>query len=326
MRTDRPRASGDGSVREISARWTLTVPDSASALTLPDPAGPASDPNSVGARSVDRVGRRVLRAFALLLVVGGVTAATVPITRTVTLEGHLVPARTVSVRAEEPGLLANIHVAAGDTVRPGQLVARLWSPELDEALRTALAAGPALLARQARLDLYAPPWAERLPNGHVDPATIYPGGVVLTEDLHEQRGARFEAGDVILDLAMLGTDSRIPFVVHAWADGRAAQRVRPGMAARLTLSNLPPERPRQSSGTVRYVGPAPEHPLDVPAPEDRWRVEATVDPSDLAALLASTDPAGRTTRLRAGFNVEIAVEERRETFARTAWRVLTASP
>lgn len=326
MRTDRPRASGDGSVREVPARWTLTVPDSASALSPPDPDGPAGDSSPVGARSAERVGRRVLRSLTVLVVAGGVFATTVPITRTVTLEGRLVPTRTVSLRAEEPGLLAAIHVAAGDTVRPNRLLAQLWSPELDETLRTAPDAGPALLARQARLDLYAPPWAERLPNGHVDPATISPGGVVLTEDLHEQRGARFEAGDVVLALVMLGTDGRIPFVVRAWADGRDAQRVRPGMPARLTFFDLPPERPRQTTGTVRSVGPAPEHDLDVPFLEDHWRVEATVDPGDLAAVLASTDPAGRTTRLRAGFNVEIAVEERRETFARTAWRVLTTSP
>jgi hypothetical protein len=325
VRADRPRASSDGSVREISTRWTLTVPDSASALSPSDQDEPAGNPSPVGARAADRVGRRVLRLLALLLATGSVIATTVPIARTVTLQGRLVPARTVSLRVEEPGVLTDVHVAVGDTVRPGQLVARLWSPELDEALRTAPAAGPTLLARQARLDLYAPPWAERRPNGHVDPSTISTGGLVLTEDLREQRGARFDTGDVVLDLAMLGTDGRIPFVVHAWADGRDAQRVRPGMPARLTFSDLPPERPRQSSGAVRYVGPAPEDHLDVPTPEDRWRVEATADTDGLAAVLASMDPAGRVPRLRVGFVVEVAIEERRETLAQTAWRIASAN-
>ena len=237
-------------------------------------------------------------------------AATVPLTRTVTLPGRLVPERTVRVRAGEAGLLTDLLVAAGDTVAPGQLVARLRSPSLDQALRAHPAAPPVwpLLARRARLDVHAPPWARERADGTVDPASIFAGGVVLTRRLDRLRGARVSAGDAVLDLAATDRTGRVPFVVDATADERHAQRVRPGMPARVLIAAVPHERPRQIGGVVRHVSPASD--------AGGWRVRIAVDTRALEAL----PPNGRPTRLRPGYSVRVAVVERRETLARTAAR------
>ena len=240
---------GDGSVAEEPPRWSLTVPDARRALGGPS----ASDGPPPSSQRAERAGRRILRAVGLAGVLASVAALTVPITRTVDLDGRLVPERVVPIRAAEPGLLTDILVAAGDTVRPGQLVARLRSPDLDEAFRTSIGHDPALLARLARLDVVAPPWSERQPDGAADPASFWRGGIVLTEDLPQRRGARLDAGDTVLELAALDADGRVAYVVRAWAPEREALRAQPGMTARLTFTAIPQERPRQASGVVRRV-------------------------------------------------------------------------
>ena len=273
-----------------------------------------------------RASRTVLRGFGAALVTALAVGAFVPFPRTVTLDGRLVPARTVTLRAQEPGLLTDLLVTAGDTVQPGALVARLRSPTLDEAFRTASPIRPpyALLARRARLDVYAPPFAERRPDGNADPASLWSGGVVLTEGLDERRGTHLDAGDTVLVLAALGSDPRrtVPVVVRAWATEREAQRVRPGMPARVTVSALPHTQPRQMTGHVNRVGlaPDPSLPLDADA---QWRVEIAVDERSLRTLLqpSSTDIP---SVLQIGFTVRVAVEEHRETLAVTGLRWLRA--
>ncbi len=311
-------------------RPTLAVPP-ADALQTPSGAAQSDDIISNGrgrphGSRPDRAARRVLRSAGALALIAAAGATLVPVPRTVTLDGHLVPARTVLIRAEEPGLLTHVLVAPGDTVQPGALVARLQSPALDEAFRTADRSRLpwTLLARRARLDVHAPPFAERHPDGSTDASTLWRGGVVLTEGLSERRGARLDAGDVVVELAALATDGRtgVPLVVRAWADERDAPRVRPGMPARLTVSALLPAQPRQASGRVARVGlvPDPARPPDAPAP---WRVEIAVDAHQLGGLLP---PASTPTPslLRAGFSVDVAVVERRETLAATAVRWLRA--
>ena len=302
---------GNGAPTQDPPRWGLSVPDTNVALGRPD--GPQ--------RPVQRVERNVLRAVLVVLVLGAIAALTVPITRTVKLRGQLVPERVISIRAGEPGLLTQVHVAAGDTVRPRQLVARLRSPELDEATRASTGHDPTLLARRARLDLHAPPWSERQPDGSTDPSTFWYGGVVLTEDLAVQRDARVESGEILLDLAVLGADDRVAHVVHAWAPEREAQRARPGMPARLTFTAIPQEHPRQVSGVVRRVALAPEADASTnptgQTPAPHWRVEVAIDPDALSPILGTARTAAE---LRVGFSVEVAVQERRETIVRTIRR------
>ncbi|MAQ94497.1 MAG: hypothetical protein CMM84_13345 [Rhodothermaceae bacterium] len=308
---------GDGSVAEESPGWTLTVPDARRALGGP----PASDGPPPPSQGAERAGRRILRAVGLAGVLACVAALTVPITRTVDLDGRLVPERVLPIRAAEPGLLTDILVAAGDTVRPGQLVARLRSPDLDEAVRTSIGHDPGLLARRARLDVVAPPWTERQSDGAADPATFWRGGVVLTEDLPQRRGARLDAGDTVLDLAALDADGRVPHIVRAWAPEREALRARPGMTARLTFPAIPQERPRQASGVVRRVALAPEVDGQQGVAGEphaaRWRVELSIDPDEIAVIVGEAETP---IELRAGFSVEVAVLERRETLAQTAIR------
>ena len=317
---------GDGTAhsnppaRADARGWTLTVPETAHALRDPNAGSGTQRPGSrlSGAERAERASRRILHAVGLAAVLGAVAACAIPITRTVELDGHLVPERVVYVRAAEPGLLTEIHVAAGDTVQPGQLVARLRSPQLDEATRASTGHDPALLARRVRLRVHAPPHAEHQPDGAADPASFWRGGVVLTEDLDERRGARLDTGDTVLDLAALGADGRVPHVVRAWAPEREALRARPGMPARLTFTAIPQERPRQASGVVRRVALAPEaesHAETSGEPHvPRWRVEVDVHPEALASIVGA---ALTPTELRAGFSVEVAIEERRETLLRT---------
>lgn len=312
---------GDGSVAREPPRWPLTVPDARRALG----GAATSDGAPPPSQSAERAGRRILRAVGLAGVLAAVVALTVPITRTVDLEGRLVPEHVVSIRAAEPGLLTEIHVVAGDTVRPGQHVARLRSPELDEVTRAATGHDPALLARRARLDVVAPPWSERLRDGAADPASFWRGGVVLTEDLAQRRGARLDAGDTLLELAALDADGRVPYVVRTWAPEREALRARPGMSARLTFTAIPQEHPRQTSGIVRRVALAPEadgHPESAGDPDAaRWRVELSLDADAVAAIVGEGETPNE---LRAGFSVEVAVEERRETLARSVVRWMRA--
>ena len=306
-RTDVPLRAG-------TRRWTLTVPDPAQALGGPrDMSGPERP-----AQGAERASRRILRAVGLMAVVALVTALTVPITRTVEFDGQLVPERVLPIRAEDPGLLTEIYVAAGDTVWPGQRLARLRSPELDEATRASTGHDPTLLARRVRLDVHAPPYAERQPDGAADVTSFWRGGVVLTEDLRERRGARIAAGDVVLDLAAVDAEGRVPHVIRAWAPEREALRARPGMPARLTFTAIPQERPRQASGVVRRVSLVPDARPHAEASGEphtaRWRVEVDVDPDAVVAIVGTAEIP---TELRAGFTVEVAVEERRETFAMT---------
>ncbi|OZC01351.1 biotin/lipoyl-binding protein [Rubricoccus marinus] len=231
--------------------------------------------------------------MGLAAIVAAVAALTVPVTRTVEFDGQLVPERVVPIRAEEPGLLTEIYVAAGDTVRPGQRLARLRSPELDEATRASTGHDPALLARRVRLDVHAPPYAERQPDGAADVSSFWRGGIVLTEDLRERRGARIAAGDIVLDLAAVDADGRVPYVVRAWPPEHEALRARPGKPARLTFSAVPQERLRQASGIVRRVAMAPEADTYSEASGEpqaaRWRVEVDVDPDAVATIVGAAD-------------------------------------
>lgn len=319
-------------------RASLAVPHPEA---LGAPAGGATPDESRPLRRsggpAETASRRVLRGFGAVVGIAGLAAAIVPISRTVTLDGQLVPERTVVVRAAEPGLLDAILITAGDTVLPGALVARLRSPTLDEAFRTAdpSRAPWTLLARRARLDVHAPPFAERLPDGTADPASLFRGGIVLTEGLAGRHGARLDAGDTVVELAALATDGRagVPLVVRAWADERAALRVRPGMPARLTFPAIPQERPRQTRGLVARVGLAPDpgagsHATSPAASPVRWRVEVAVAPDQLDALLHPAYEA-LATQLRTGVAVEVVVEERTETLFHTArqfWTSRSALP
>lgn len=292
---------------------TLAVPDPNRAFRLDG--GPRAPWPTTS--STDRAARHVLRAAGLAALFGALAALTVPLSRTVELDGELVPERILTVRAAEPGLLDEVAVSAGDTVAPGQLVARLRSPALDEALRTSPRLDAALLARRARLDLHAPPFAARRPDGTTDPATLFHGGVVLTESLPERHGVHLDAGDALLELAVVSAEGRIPFVVHARADEREAQRTRPGMPARLLVTAIPTDRPRRLTGSVRHVARSPRPDGEAAM----WQVEILVDPAAVTALL-DAGTSGVPTLLRTGFSAEVSIQEHRETLVATARRWL----
>lgn len=309
-----PQGDGHPANHSSASRaGTLAVPDPDQAFRLDN--GPSTPrPSTSG---TDRTARHVLRAAGLAALFGALAALTVPLSRTVELDGQLVPERILTVRAAEPGLLDEVAVSAGDTLAPDQFVARLRSPALDEALRISPRLDAALLARRARLDLHAPPFAARRPDGTADPATLFHGGVVLTEDLPERHGVHLDAGDALLELAVVSAEGGIPFVVHARADEREAQRTRPGMPTRLLVTAIPTDRPRRLTGSVRRVArpPGPDGEIST------WQVEILVDPAAVTALL-DTGPSDVPTMLRTGFSAEVSIQERRETLVATARRWL----
>lgn len=146
IRSRRRNVRGDGVHGEAPA-WTLTVPDAHRALrTGSDDGGPLR-----AAQGAERAGGRVLCAFAAVVFAALALAATVPLTRTVELSGRLVPERVIPVRTLYRGLVAEVLVAAGDTVTAGALLARLDG--------RALHAEREALGRASRL----PPNGRRLP-------------------------------------------------------------------------------------------------------------------------------------------------------------------
>lgn len=295
----RPRRllGGDGIAGvELPGEGVLAVPDAATAL-------------GTGPERARRSTHRVLRAVVLVCTLAVVGALTLPIERTVELDGRLVPERVVPIRPFLDGLVSEVLVAPGDTITSGKLLARLFSPE-----RAAAQPRSSYLAHH---DIHVP-------------ASLN-AGIVLTDDLDRLVGAHLDAGDLLLELAALDASGTLPLTIRAHADERRAQRVRPGMPARLTFTAVPAERPRQATGHVFRVGLASEntggrfpepHRL---AERDAWRVEIAIDPEGLDAL---TQPLpngdGLPTALRAGSSVEVAVVERRETIARTLVQWLRA--
>ncbi|HEU0053346.1 MAG TPA: HlyD family efflux transporter periplasmic adaptor subunit [Longimicrobium sp.] len=108
---------------------TLRPPAPRPKLLLPE-----VHPRVVGGGWVSRAVSLTLIIFALLL--GGATAASILIRLKVTVDGTgaLQPAGIWSVRAEEPGVIREVLVRMGDTVRVGQPIARLDSLQLASEL------------------------------------------------------------------------------------------------------------------------------------------------------------------------------------------------
>ena len=90
----------------------------------------ASDPHLVGGRWVSRAVSLSLGIFALLL--GGFTLAASQIELKVTVDGvgMLQPTQIWAVRSEETGLVRDVLVRMGDTVRSGQPIAHLDTMQL----------------------------------------------------------------------------------------------------------------------------------------------------------------------------------------------------
>ena len=95
------------------------------ALALPDPAT-ARGTEPERAR---RAARHTVRAVGVICTLAATCALSLPVERTVELEGRLVPTHVVPVRPLLDGLVVEVLVAPGDTVGPGRLLARLYAPE-----------------------------------------------------------------------------------------------------------------------------------------------------------------------------------------------------
>lgn len=104
--------------------------------TLPPSAPPrqllpeVSSPDIVGGRWVSRAVSLTLAVFLLLLSAATAAAALVRLKVTVDGAGVLQPAEIWSVRAEETGVVRDVLVRMGDTVRARQVVARLDTLQL----------------------------------------------------------------------------------------------------------------------------------------------------------------------------------------------------
>lgn len=94
----------------------------------------AGNPGMVGGRWIARAVSLTLGLFALLL--AGATVAAVMIRMKVTVDGSgvLQPAQVWSVRSEETGVVRDVLVRMGDTVRARQVIARLDTVQLSSEL------------------------------------------------------------------------------------------------------------------------------------------------------------------------------------------------
>jgi multidrug resistance efflux pump len=94
----------------------------------------SGNPGMVGGRWVARAVSLTLGLFALLM--AGATVASVMIRMKVTVDGAgvLQPAQVWSVRGEETGVVRDVLVRMGDTVRAGQVIARLDTVQLSSEL------------------------------------------------------------------------------------------------------------------------------------------------------------------------------------------------
>lgn len=103
---------------------------SARKVLLPEP----RDPGVVGGRWIARAVSLTLGLFALLM--AGATVAAVMIRMKVTVDGSglLQPAQVWSIRSEETGVVRGVLVRTGDTVRAGQVIARLDTVQLSSEL------------------------------------------------------------------------------------------------------------------------------------------------------------------------------------------------
>jgi multidrug resistance efflux pump len=108
---------------------TITAPPARKVL-LPE----TRNPGMVGGRWIARAVSLTLGLFSLLL--AGATAAAVTIRMNVTVDGSgvLQPARVWSVRSAETGVVRDVLVRMGDTVRAGQAIARLDTEQLASEL------------------------------------------------------------------------------------------------------------------------------------------------------------------------------------------------
>ncbi|HET7464689.1 MAG TPA: HlyD family efflux transporter periplasmic adaptor subunit [Longimicrobium sp.] len=123
---------------------TSTTPPAASAhkLLLPE----VASPDVVGGRWVSRAVSLTLTIFTLLLAAGTVAASLIRLKVTVDGAGVLQPTQVWAVRGEETGVVRDVLVRMGDTVRAGQAIAHLDTLQLASSLEQ-------LRARRRALEL-----------------------------------------------------------------------------------------------------------------------------------------------------------------------------
>ncbi|HEX6372292.1 MAG TPA: biotin/lipoyl-binding protein, partial [Longimicrobium sp.] len=95
---------------------------------------PEVSPKVVGGQWVSRAVSLSLIIFSILLVGATLAASLIKLKVTVDGSGALQPAGIWSVRAEEPGVVREVLVRMGDTVRAQQPIARLDSLQLASEL------------------------------------------------------------------------------------------------------------------------------------------------------------------------------------------------
>lgn len=114
---------------EVPVRAAISAPPARRVL-LPE----SGNPGMVGGRWIARAVSLTLGLFALLLASATVAAVMFRMNVTVDGLGALQPAQVWSVRSEETGVVRGVLVRMGDTVRAGQVIARLDTVQLSSEL------------------------------------------------------------------------------------------------------------------------------------------------------------------------------------------------
>jgi multidrug resistance efflux pump len=113
----------------LPVKVTIAAPSTRKVL-LPE----SANPDMVGGRWIARAVSLTLGLFALLLTAATLAAVMIRMKVTVDGAGVLQPAQVWSVRGEATGVVRDVRVRMGDTVRAGQPIARLDTVQLSSEL------------------------------------------------------------------------------------------------------------------------------------------------------------------------------------------------
>lgn len=187
----------------------------------------------------------------------------------------------VLVRAPEAGILDRMAVIEGDTVREGQELATLWSPDLIRRVTSARAAVRRLAVQVARAesrgDFAAASTASAVLAEARRELTLLEGrlarlsvrspsdGVVIGYRLEERLGERLAAGDLLLEVAPAGRQARVR------VPPRLSTQLEPGLQAGLRLPARPSLEFRSEVAAASPMAGGDWVDVEIPFPRSGWQ-------------------------------------------------------
>lgn len=202
------------------AQWLANLAGKSLAAALAHQNLPLSGPlSALGKWRTEMSGTRRRRWFfkAAFLAAIVAIAALWPMKVRVEADCSLLPVSRALITAESPGRIEKVLVREGETVKKGQLVARLESDQLQSALDTVSQVrkrqeteasrqrglGKEALARIAALEADVEAEKERHLRQQIERASLHSplDGIVMTKDVHLKNGMFLQAGELLAEVA-----------------------------------------------------------------------------------------------------------------------------